>query len=84
MRLLTHVRGRFGRALGVRVPTSPVGVERRRPTRLKDGTRRPCPGCGGTIEFREIYQIWRVGRNTREPAWVCQTAVCAYREFVRA
>lgn len=83
MHLLTHVRARFGRALGSATTTSPQRTERRYPTRLMDGELRPCPDCSGMLQFRESYRIWRIERNTLEPAWVCQTHPCGYREFVR-
>ena len=81
MRLLTQIRARLAHPHGP--ASSWHGVEHRRPDRVRDGATRPCPGCSGVLEFRESYRIWRMERNTLEPAWVCQTHPCGYREFVR-
>jgi hypothetical protein len=58
--------------------------ERRHADRLQDGDRRPCPDCGHQIEFRESYLVFRPERQAIEPAWVCLTQACGYRQFVRA
>jgi hypothetical protein len=60
-----------------------IRPERRQPSRLTNGTLRPCPDCGGLLEFRESYLVFRPERRQAEPAWVCQNRGCGYREFVR-
>ena len=57
--------------------------ERRTPSRLQDGILRECPDCGGQLEFRESYRVFRPARRRAEPAWVCLRHRCGYREFVR-
>ena len=62
---------------------TPRSPERRADTRLADGMERRCPDCGGRIEFQESYRVFRTERRAAEPAWVCQTRRCGYREFIR-
>jgi hypothetical protein len=57
--------------------------ERRHSSRLTNGMMRPCPDCGGLVEFRESFLVFRPERKQAEPAWVCQSHACGYREFVR-
>ena len=84
MRLLTHVRDRIGHALRHAVARPVRHTERRDAAmRLKDGATRACPVCTGVLLFRESYRVMRTDRNTTEPAWVCHTHPCGYREFVR-
>jgi hypothetical protein len=62
------------------------GMNRRGPARLRDGDRRQCPHCNGEIEFRERYLVTTDGQRATpapEPAWICLTLSCGYREFVR-
>jgi hypothetical protein len=83
MRLLTRVVDRVGHALHGAPPPS-RRIERRDPaTRPKDGDTRSCPSCRGVLLFRESYRILRIERNTMEPAWVCHTHPCGFRQFLR-
>lgn len=62
------------------------GIERRSAFRLRDGDRRQCPQCRGTLEFRERYLVLSDGQRAlpaAQPAWICLTIGCGYREFVR-
>ena len=84
MRLLTHVRDRISRAVRLGTSGSHRHTERRHAaTRPKDGASRTCPACTGVLLFRESYRIMRTERNTMEPAWICHTHPCGYREFLR-
>jgi hypothetical protein len=46
--------------------------ERRAADRPVNGDTRPCPHCGGTLEFSERYRLG--GRP--QPAWICDRANC--------
>jgi len=83
MRLLKFVGDHISRA--VRNSSQRIGLDERRhtPTRPTDGATRACPSCTGVLIFRESYRIFRIERNTLEPAWVCHTHPCGYREFLR-
>jgi hypothetical protein len=84
MHLLTGVRERLGRIVRFSPHHGPPLPERRQmATRPVDGDRRECPSCRGTLLFREKYLIMRTERNTMEPAWICYTHPCGYREFLR-
>jgi len=84
MRLLARVRERLGHPVHAGSPGSDRWIERRHPaTRPQDGATGTCPSCSGVLVFREDYRILRTGRNTMEPAWVCHTHPCGYREFLR-
>lgn len=84
MRLLTNVRDRIGRAVRFGVAPHARRTERRHAaTRPNDGASRTCPACTGNLVFRESYRIMRIERSTMEPAWICYTHPCGYREFVR-
>lgn len=63
-----------------------TGQERRGADRLRDGARRACPQCGGVVEFRERYLVLSDGHRAipaPQPAWICLTIGCGYRELVR-
>lgn len=84
MGLLTRVRERFSHALHADSARSDRWIERRHPaTRPQDGATGTCPWCNGVLMFREDYRILRTVRNTMEPAWICHTHPCGYREFLR-
>lgn len=84
MNLLTRVRDRLSHGVHSGTSEPDRKIERRHAvTRPKDGDTRICPSCSELLLFRESYRIMRTGRNTVEPAWVCHTHPCGYREFVR-
>ena len=63
---------------------------------VTEGATKLCPQCRGTLVFTRRHPILTVGvmlertgterldRIRYEPAWVCQSARCEYREFVGA
>jgi hypothetical protein len=55
--------------------------ERRGVDRPRNGDTKPCPKCAGSMcDFNERYRIPGAGI---EPAWVCDSPQCRYRELVR-
>jgi hypothetical protein len=46
--------------------------ERRSADRPVNGDTRPCPHCGGTLEFNERYRLFR----PPQPGWICDRAHC--------
>ena len=58
----------------------PPVIERRRPTRPKDGDCSACPACGARMRFQERYAITTGARTVTQPAWVCR---CGDESFVR-
>src|SRR5215211_5790729 len=58
----------------------PPVIDRRRPTRPKDGDSAACPACGALMRFQERYAITTGSRTVTQPAWVCR---CGDEAFVR-
>ena len=53
--------------------------ERRSADRPVNGDTRPCPRCGGTLEFSERYRLF----GPTQPGWICDTAHCQMSQPAR-
>ena len=77
---------RRGKREAVTTTTSPV-------QHLITGNTRPCPQCGGTMEFTPRCVVLAVARGRQleneardrlryEPGWICRTPGCDHRELL--